>query len=1219
MKRKIFFVLITLLPICGWSSNGYFLKNKGQFPTNVLYKARLNYGAFFIEKDRFTCVVLDPSAVNKILGHPNNDGHQHEKRNFSSHSRLIKGQAFSIVFEGANQIANHKGLAPLNFKVNSFIGNKKEKWATNLSPFQEIYIKEIYPNTDLKIYFKDNSIKYDFILHPNANPDNIVLKYIGLKGIDFSRKKLSLLTQVGTIYDEAPYSYQVSNPNEKINTSFKKINSNTFGISVETGEITEKLIIDPQLNFVTFTGSTTDNWGYTATFNAKGYGFAGGIDFGIGYPTHFGAFQSLFGGGSIDMSITKFSPDGKNIAYSTYIGGLGLEAPHSMVVNSKDQLVIYGVTSSLDYPATGYDKTFNGGSNVLASNVLDFTNGTDIVVTVLDKNGDNIIGSTYYGGSSNDALNDVNELSGLFHNYGDVYRGEVIVDKSDNIIIASVTSSTNLPTPGGFQTAFGGGNQDGCIAKFSPNLSNLIWGSYFGGSGDDACYATKQNSNEDIYITGGTTSADLNISSTANKTTYSNQIDGYLARINSAGNVLKNCTYLGTSKYDQSYFVEVDYEDFVYCFGQTYGDMPISTGAYNVANSGQFLQKYKEDLSAIEASTVIGSGIKTSNLVPGAFMVSNCKEIYISGWGGLVNYNVGGNTKSLPITNDAIQKTTDGSDFYLALLGPDFSSLKYGTYIGGSNLEEHVDGGTSRFDRSGTVYQAVCAGCGGSSAFPITPSAYSKTNNSENCNLALIKMDISKLTANIAFTKDSAHCITKPVNFNNQSTGGTSYKWIYPDKSVSLDYNGQYVFKDTGNYVVSLISIDSTQCPYSDTANIDVKIVGIPNVDVKIDTFVCINSELNLKTTGGPSDTNYNWWANNIPLPFNSEEITVIPTETTEYKVKYENKCGSKFSTVKIPVYKPPEGKYQSDTICENGQISFALTNSDDYEIKSLDDINFNLDNDSIYFNANSDNQYQFETKGFCGDALDTLDVVVIKINPKAWPDTIICSGQPIQLFSAGGYEYNWISSKYLTDSTLQNPIANPEKTFPFIVKISKGKCFKLDTALVNVHPKQQQLIDNEYTIHYGESVILDLNHDFSYNWRPAKYLSCKNCAITNSKPEEDILYYFSYQDSKNCLLTDSVKINVIFPLYIANTLTPNGDGKNDIFYAKSYLLKKFEMDIFDRWGVHLFHSDDINHGWDGTYKGNLQQQDVYVWKIRYTKIHSNKVIQKVGHVNLIK
>ena len=1210
---------MSILPLMGWSSNGYFVKNEGQFPDKVLYQARLNYGAFFIEKDRLTCVVLNPDQVDNILGHAEHDGHVHKKKSFSENSSLIKGQAFSIVFEGANQITNHRGQEPLGFKVNSFIGNNKDKWATNLSPFQEVYIKEIYPNTDLKIYFKDNAIKYDFILNPNANPDNIRLKYIGLNGIEFSSNKLSLLTQVGTIYDEAPYSYKVSNPNKKIKTSFKKLNSNTFGLSVATGKITEKLIIDPQLNFVTFTGSTTDNWGYTATFNDQGYGFAGGIAFGLGYPTHFGAFQSLFGGGSIDMSITKFSPDGSSIAYSTYIGGSGLEAPHSMVVNSKDELVIYGVTSSLDYPTKGYDATFNGGSNVLASNVLDFTSGTDIAITVLDRNGDNIIGSTYYGGSANDALNDVAELSGLFHNYGDVYRGEVIVDKADNIIIASVTSSTNLPTPGGFQTTFGGGNQDGCVAKFSPNLSTLVWGSYFGGTGDDACYAAKQNSQEDIYITGGTTSGNLPVSSTANQTTYSNNIDGYLARINSAGNTLKNCTYIGTSDYDQSYFVEVDYDDYVYCFGQSAGNMPVTTGAYNVANSGQFLQKYSDDLSVIDAATVIGSGTRTSNIVPGAFMVSNCKEIYISGWGGLVNYNVGGDTRSLPITSDAIQPTTDGSDFYLALFGPDFSTLKYGTYLGGSTLQEHVDGGTSRFDRNGTVYQAVCAGCGSSSAFPVTPSAYSTTNNSQNCNLALIKMDISKLTANIKFTQDSTHCLTLPVNFNNESTGGTTYKWIYPDGSVSLDYNGEYFFKDTGNYIVSLIAIDSTQCPYSDTADIDVTIIGVPDVDVEIDTFVCVNNSLFLETTGGPNDTNYTWWTNTVSLPFNGKNITITPTETTEYTVQYTNKCGSTVSTVEIPVYQPPVGKYQSDTICGIGEIGFALPNSEDYKTTSLDGLSFNLDDDSIYFNATDNAEYRFETKGFCGDAIDTLNVVVVIINPNAWPDTLICPGQRVQLFSSGGDEYTWLSENYLTDSTVQNPIAYPEETFNYIVKVSKGNCFKMDTAVVNVYPKPYQPSKPEYTINYGESVLLDLNHNFSYSWTPSTYLSCKNCPVTTSKPEEDILYYFTYQNDDSCPLTDSIKINVMFPLYIPNTFSPNGDYKNDVFYARSHLLKEFEMDIFDRWGNHLFHSGDINYGWDGTYKGNIQQEDVYVWKIKYTKIHSDKILKQVGHVNLLK
>lgn len=1210
---------MTALPFLGWSSNGYFIKNNGQFPDKVLYQARLNYGAFFIEKDRLTCVVLNPDQVDNVMGHNSNHDHQHKKRGFSENPSLINGQAFSIIFQGGNPIINHKGQNPLSFKVNSFLGNDQSKWAKNLTPFQEVYIKEIYPNTDLKIYFKENSIKYDFILSQNANPDHIQLKYIGLENIKYSKNKLSLVTQVGNILDEAPYSYKSSNPAKKINTSFKKLNHNTFGLVVDIDEITEQIIIDPQLNFATFTGATVDNWGYTATFNENGYAFAGGITFGIGYPTNFGAFQSVYGGGSIDMSITKFSPDGKSIAYSTYLGGMGIEAPHSMVVNSKDQLVIYGVTSSSDFPTNGYDNTFNGGSYVLASNVLEFNNGTDIVVTVLSKNGDNLEGSTYYGGTKNDGLNDVSESSGLFHNYGDVYRGEVIVDQSDNIIISSVTTSSDLATTGGFQTTFGGGTQDGCVAKFSPNASSLLWGSYFGGSGDDACYAAKQNSFGDIYITGGTTSSNLPVSVTANKKNYSGLIDGYLAQINSTGTTLKNCTYIGTSDYDQSYFVEVDYEDKVYCFGQSAGTMPTTTNVFSVPNSGQFLQKYDANLSTIEAATVLGSGTNSSNIVPGAFMVSNCKEVYLSGWGGLVNYNVGGDTKGLPITSDAIQKTTDGSDFYLALLGPDFSSLKYGTYLGGATLQEHVDGGTSRFDRDGTVYQSVCAGCGGSSAFPVTPSAYSETNNSVNCNLALIKMDISKLTANIKFTKDSTHCLSKPVNFNNQSTGGTTYKWLYPDGSVSENYDGEYFFTDTGKYIVSLIAIDSTQCPYSDTADIEVTIVGVPEISIEMDTFVCINNSMFLETIGGPTDTNYTWWTTDSVLPFNEKDISITPTTTTEYNVEYTNKCGSSLSKVEIPVYIPPVSNYLKDTICGEKTIAYSFPHFDDYATTSLSSTSFQLKDDSIYFDAILNQINIFETQGFCGNARDTFDINVIKITPKAWPDTLICPGQRVQLHAEGGDTYNWLSSYFINDSTLQHPIVTPQETHDYIVKVGKAHCFAVDTATVLVHPKPYQPTNPEYTIDYGESVLLDLNHDYSYSWSPGTYLSCKNCPTTTSKPEEDILYYFSYQNDKSCKLTDSIKINVNFPLYIPNTFTPNKDNKNDVFYAHSYLLKNFKMDIFDRWGNHIFHSEDINHGWDGSFKGNQQQEDVYVWKIEYIKIHSNKIIKEIGHVNLIR
>jgi len=70
----------------------------------------------------------------------------------------------------------------------------------------------------------------------------------------------------------------------------------------------------------------------------------------------------------------------------------------------------------------------------------------------------------------------------------------------------------------------------------------------------------------------------------------------------------------------------------------------------------------------LESATVIGSGNGRINIVPGAFMVSNCKEVYLSGWGGVINGDPVG-TKDMPISKDAYQKKTDGSDFYFMLLG----------------------------------------------------------------------------------------------------------------------------------------------------------------------------------------------------------------------------------------------------------------------------------------------------------------------------------------------------------------------------------------------------------------------------------------------------------------------------------------------------------------------------------------------------------------------
>ncbi len=1202
------------------SQRGYFVENKGQWPKQVLFSAKLNYGDFFIEKDgSFTIKVLTPHQVDHILGHKHDENnHDHKVSNGHSNPNIINGHTFKVKFIGANFEKQFTSKPAGNFHVNLFHGKSEENWVSNLNPYSEITLQEVYPKTDLKIYFNKNSIKYDFILHPFADPKKIKIKYLNLDKINFHPKKISLKTSAGIVTDENPISYFLSQPSKVIATNFEQIDSNTFTLKTGIDNINETLIIDPQLNFASFTGATLDNWGYTATYDENGFAYAGGIAFNGGYPTTLGSFQSIYGGGQIDMTISKFSPDGSNLIYSTYIGGDGLEAPHSMVVNSNNELIIYGITSSLNYPVSpnGYDKTFNGGNGVFASNILEFQSGTDIVITKLSLNGDTILGSTYYGGSGNDALNDPYNFSGLSYNYADDYRGEVTTDNANNIFISSVTSSNNLPTPNGFQTTYGGGGQDGCVAKFNQDLSAIIWGSYFGGNGDDACYASKQNSSGETYITGGSNSS--NITLNGRSSNNNGGIDGFIARISANGSTILNGTFVGTTSYDQSYFVEVDFDDKVYCFGQSLGVMPTTAGVYKNSNGKQFLQKYSADLSTLEAATVIGSGNGRINIVPGAFMVSNCKEVYLSGWGGLVNSdNVG--TQNMPITSDAYQNNTDGSDFYFMLLGPDFTSLKYGSYFGGAGVSEHVDGGTSRFDRSGTIYQAVCAGCGASSAFPVTPTAYSTTNNSSNCNLAIVKMDISKLTANIKFTKDSAHCKNDPVFFKNESTGGDEYEWIYPDGSISKSFDGEFFFSDTGEYIISLIAIDSTQCPFSDTANVKVQVVEIPEVSIDIDTFVCANDSLTIHTIGGPSDNNYTWWSENSTYSEQGSSIIIHPDTTTEYFVEYSNQCGSDTTNIEIPVFYPPKNSSIGDTTCEEDIPSYFFFNDPDYVISELNKKPFEIINDSIYFPKNKQDTYYMITESSCGSSIDTFNITITTIDKSSTPDTTVCAGSRLELYVNGGEEYLWTSPNLEESTTDSSLIVYPHQNEVYTSIIFKGNCIAYDTVNIDVIPSPHQNVDNEQIINFGNGFSVDLNDDYQYTWTPNEFLNCNNCNSVNGFPDKDITYFFTYSDNQNCQFTDSIVVKVIFPIYIPNTFTPNGDGRNEIFKAESEVLEEYELIIYDRWGNLAFQSSDLSHGWDGTINGNPQPQDVYVYKLRYMLKHTRKWREKVGIVSLIR
>ena len=132
--------------------------------------------------------------------------------------------------------------------------------------------------------------------------------------------------------------------------------------------------------------------------------------------------------------------------------------------------------------------------------------------------------------------------------------------------------------------------------------------------------------------------------------------------------------------------------------GQTTGTYPVSSGVYSNANGSQYIHKLSSDLTTTVFSTVFGTGSSNIDISPTAFLVDDCENIYVSGWGGGNNYY--GTVIGMPITTDAFQSTSDGDDLYFLVLERNATSILYGTVYGGLTSNEHVDGGTSRFDKS---------------------------------------------------------------------------------------------------------------------------------------------------------------------------------------------------------------------------------------------------------------------------------------------------------------------------------------------------------------------------------------------------------------------------------------------------------------------------------------------------------------------------------------
>ena len=224
-----------------------------------------------------------------------------------------------------------------------------------------------------------------------------------------------------------------------------------------------------------------------------------------------------------------------SVAWATYYGGSSEDQGWSCASDASGNVYLAGATNSTDFPISGaFQSTYGGG--YFSAFLVKFTD-----------NGSRLW-STYYGGSGGD------------------FGYSCATDVSSNVYLAGITTSTNFPISGAFQSIYAG-NIDPFLVKLT-STGNRIWATYYGGSSVEYCNSCVTDGLGNVYIAGNTSSSDFAVSSAFQGILSSGGSDAYLVKFNSNGNCLW-ATYYGGNSSEEGLSCRTDIFGDVYLAGKT--------------------------------------------------------------------------------------------------------------------------------------------------------------------------------------------------------------------------------------------------------------------------------------------------------------------------------------------------------------------------------------------------------------------------------------------------------------------------------------------------------------------------------------------------------------------------------------------------------------------------------------------------------------------------
>lgn len=576
----------------------------------------------------------------------------------------VRGGTFALRPAGpsANPAAPLVPAQPLAGAVTRLTGDDPPAWRTGLATYGRVEARQVWPGVDVVWHGDQRRLEHDMVVAPGTDPAVVAFDVQGAQALTVAPEG-DLLVDLGggaSARLGRPVAYQdVAGGRRPVAGEFVLLGPSRIGFRVGPYDPTLPLVIDPTLVTSTFLGGIGNDGGYAIAVDGQGNTYVTGTTESQDFPTNAPLQATLSNsatGTTSDVFVSKISPDGTRLLWSTYLGGGGRDTGYAVAVGSDGAVYVAGVTESSDFPrANPAQDAFGGGSS-------------DAFVAKLASSGTTLEWSTYIGGTATD-------------------RGRgLAVDSAGNAYVTGSTSSVDFPTANPYQPGpYRPDDLDAFLAKVPAGGGPLAYATRLGGSNDDHGLAVAVDGQNNAYVTGDTLSPGfptvrpIQAGSGGSASGVAGSFpDAFVTKFNPAGSALVYSTFLGGSDLDQGTAITVDAAGAAHVAGNTNSPnfptvVPLQAAKGN--DTDAFVAKLDPPgASLVYATYVGGSGADGAN---GIAVDRNGSPVVVGTTGS-------GNWP----TREPVQPSRGGGDdaFVLKLTADGRASL-FSTFLGGREAD----------------------------------------------------------------------------------------------------------------------------------------------------------------------------------------------------------------------------------------------------------------------------------------------------------------------------------------------------------------------------------------------------------------------------------------------------------------------------------------------------------------------------------------------------